>query len=173
MDAHDPAPTNAPSHEEFLRVPLGWWVILGFLLFTLVVAVWAILNTTWALATLALFGLVIAVVLTRYGDAAVRADDRGLYAAGARIAWQYVSGARALDDMGTRRATAVAANGRTWLLIRPYLSRSVLVDIVDHADPHEHWLIGTRHPEELAEAIRARAAAPAETVEAPDADGAL
>lgn len=143
------------NYEELLRVPAGWWAITGFLAFTFVVAVWAILDIVWALGAAVLFALLIAVVLVRYGSARITVDGQALDADGARLEWEWVRGARALDELATREALAEAANGRTWLLVRPYLKRAVRVDLGDPADIHQHWLIATRHPEELATAITA------------------
>ena len=45
------------------------------------------------------------------------------------------------------------ADARAYLLLRPYLKRAVKVEITDRADPAPYWLISTRHPEELAQAL--------------------
>ena len=58
-----------------------------------------------------------------------------------------------LDE--TRRIAGVEADARAYLLIRPYLKRAVKVEITDPADPAPYWLIGTRHPEELARVLTA------------------
>ena len=55
-----------------------------------------------------------------------------------------------LDADATRRAAGVDADARAFLLLRPYLKRSVRVEITDPADPAPYWLVSTRHPDELA-----------------------
>ena len=47
------------------------------------------------------------------------------------------------------------ADARAYLLLRPYLKRAVRVEINDPADPTPYWLVGTRRPEDLAEALEA------------------
>jgi len=46
------------------------------------------------------------------------------------------------------------ADVRAYLLLRPYLKRSVKVTVRDERDPTPYWLVSTRHPEHLVTAIR-------------------
>ncbi|MPN07380.1 hypothetical protein SDC9_154650 [bioreactor metagenome] len=46
------------------------------------------------------------------------------------------------------------ADVQAFLATRPYIRRVVEVTLADPADPHPYWLISSRHPEELADAIR-------------------
>ena len=59
----------------------------------------------------------------------------------------------ALDADGVRRQAGVDADARAFLLLRPYLKRGVRIDITDPADPAPYWLVGSRRPEELVEAL--------------------
>ncbi|MCT1459038.1 DUF3093 domain-containing protein [Aestuariimicrobium sp. p3-SID1156] len=148
-----PSAASAPVYTERLTVSGGWWAIVGFLVFTFVVAVWAILDVVWALGALVLLGGLAALVLITYGGAQLRVDDSGVHVAGAHLGWAWVGGAKALDEMATRQVLAEASDGRTWLLVRPYLKRAVKIGVDDAADPHDQWLVATRHPEDFAEAI--------------------
>lgn len=151
----DPATAPSPSHDERLTVPAMWWVVSLFLAMTFVVAVWAILSDAWALGALVVFtGLVVGFLLV-YGSARITTDDTGVRAGGATLEWEWVAGATALDAEQSRQALSAAADGRTWLLVRPFLTNSVRVDLVDPADPHRHWLLASRHPRALAAAINA------------------
>lgn len=153
MSSTPSAPASTTNHDERLTVPVLWWVVSLFLAMTFVVAVWAILSDLWALGTLALFTTIVVVFLVVYGSARITADDRGLQAGGATIAWQWVGGATALDAARSRLVLNAAADGRTWLLLRPFLKSYVRVDLVDPADQHRHWLLASRDPKHLAEAI--------------------
>ena len=145
-----------PSHDERLFVPVMWWVVSMFLALTFVVAVWAVLSDLWALGALVIFTSLVAGFLMVYGSARISAEGAGLRAGGAKIGWEWVSGATALDSEQSRTALNAAADGRTWLLVRPFLKGCVQVDLDDPADPHRHWLLGSRHPSQLAAAINAR-----------------
>ena len=61
----------------------------------------------------------------------------------------------------TRRVAGVEADARAYLLLRPYLKRSVKVQLIDPADPTPYWLISTRHPAELSAALSAASASTA------------
>ena len=60
----------------------------------------------------------------------------------------------ALDEAQTRALRGPSANPGAIMLMRPYLRRAVYVEIADPGDT-PYWLIGTRHPAELAAAITA------------------
>ena len=51
------------------------------------------------------------------------------------------------------------ADARAYLLLRPYLSRAVMVPVDDPADPTPYWLVSTRRPDELVAALDAAASA--------------
>ena len=91
----------------------------------------------------------------RYGAAAVSV-------AGRRAARRAGRGSRGRTSARRPRSTprppgAQAgrdADARAYLLIRPYLQAPVRVDVRDPADPTPYWLVSTRHPEQLAAAVR-------------------
>ena len=146
-------PTAGRTYRERLSVPPGWWLLLGFLALTMVVAVWAILDTRWALGTLAVLAVLVVGLLLGYGGVRVRVDQSGLRAGGAHLQWPWLAGATPLDQRESEQALVAAADGSTWLLVRSYTKGAVLVDLDDPADPHRQWLVSSRHPEELAAAI--------------------
>ncbi|MEO7122920.1 MAG: DUF3093 domain-containing protein [Lacisediminihabitans sp.] len=46
-------------------------------------------------------------------------------------------------------------DARAWLLLRGWVSPVVKIELVDPEDPTPYWLVSTRHPERVAEAIDA------------------
>ena len=81
--------------------------------------------------------------------------DGTLQVGRARIEAHHLGRAHALDADQARRAAGVEADARAYLVLRPYLSRAVKVEITDPADPAPYWLVSTRHPEQLAGAVGA------------------
>ena len=138
---------------------MGWWGILIFLASTFVVAIWAILSDAWALGASVVATLLVAALLLSYGRARITVDGSGLRAGGATIDWQWVRGAKSLDAEASRLAISAAADGHSWLLIRPYLKTGVRVDLNDPADPRKQWVLASRRPRELALAINSQVAA--------------
>jgi hypothetical protein len=147
------------EYEERLGVPLRWWVQGTMLVASLWLAVVVALPAAaaWAVSGLAL--ALMALGLLSYGSARVCVQDGTFRAGRARIDAVHLGTATALDPEATRRAAGVEADARAFLLLRPYLKRAVRVDIEDPRDPTPYWLVSTRHPEELARALHALAAA--------------
>ena len=144
-----------PAYAERLGVPLRWWVQGTMLVATLWLAVAVAMPAlgAWIVTLVAL--ALMTFLFTSYGGARVVVADGTLRAGRAHIAAEHLGEAVALDAGQTQRAAGVDADARAYLLIRPYLKRAVKVEITDPADPAPYWLIGTRHPEELAQALRA------------------
>lgn len=46
-------------------------------------------------------------------------------------------------------------DARAWLLLRGWVSPVVRIDVLDPQDPTPYWLVSTREPEKLAEAVNA------------------
>jgi len=115
------------------------------------VILWVPQGLAWAItaAMVALFVL----AMTGYGSARIVVDDRGLTAGRARIEAAFLGQAQALDADQTWQVAGPKADARAFLVMRPYLRRSVRVEITDPADPAPYWLVGTRHPDSLAAAI--------------------
>lgn len=141
------------AYDERLAVPLRWWVqgsmLVASLWLALIVAVPHPLAWSVTAASMAL----LAGLLQAYGSARIVVADGVLRVGRARIEAHHLGRAEALDADQARRAAGVEADARAFLLLRPYLSRAVKVEVTDPADPAPYWLISTRHPEALAGAV--------------------
>lgn len=146
-------PNPPDAYRERLSVPLRWWVQATMLLasfwlaFVVAMPLWVSWLATGVLAALC-FGLFLA-----WGTARVEVVDGELRAGGARIDVDLLGEAVALDKDETRRVHGVDADARAFLVMRPYLKRSVQVPVADPADPTPYWLISSRQPRRLAAAI--------------------
>ena len=147
--------TLSPAYAERLGVPLRWWVQGTMLVATLWLAVVVATPPLVAWVTTVVALALMTLLLTAYGAARVVVEDGTFTAGRARIGAEHLGEVVALDAEQTRRVAGVEADARAYLLIRPYLKRAVRVEITDPADPAPYWLVGTRHPEELAQALTA------------------
>ncbi|GAA4805464.1 DUF3093 domain-containing protein [Nocardioides caeni] len=143
------------AYHERLRVPLRWWAQGTMFVATIWLAVVVAVPgpTPWIVTGVAL-GL-LAVGLFSYGDARVVVDRDSFRAGRARIDLRHVGAATALDAAETNRVAGRDADVRAFLLLRPYVKRSVRVEITDRADPAPYWLVSSRHPQALADALAA------------------
>ena len=147
--------TSEREYDERLGVPLRWWVQGTMLVASLWLATVVALPGlgAWIVTALAL-GL-LALAFASYGSARIRVAGGELHAGRAHIGAGHVGRVIALDAEETRLTAGRDADTRAYLLLRPYLKRSVRVEITDPADPAPYWLLSTRHPDRLARAISA------------------
>lgn len=149
------------DYAERLFVPLRWWVQTTMLLATLWLAfvvalpLW-VANLATGAVVAAVYGLLVGV-----GRVQVRVADGELHAGAAHIPVHLLGPAEPLDPEATRRVHGVDADARAHLLTRPYVRRSVRVPVLDPQDPTPYWLVSTRHPRRLADALATAAGRPA------------
>jgi hypothetical protein len=141
------------GHRERLRVPLRWWVQGTMLVATFWLAFVVSTPPALAWAATGVLLLVMVAVFLGYGAPRVEVADGWLRAGRARISGEFLAGAEPLDPEATRRVAGREADARAYLLLRPYLKRSVRILVDDPADPTPYWLVSTRDPEHLASAI--------------------
>src|SRR5579859_7199129 len=147
-----------PDYRERLRVPLAWWLlavptvlILGATLFAGLGEPWPVLIMTGLAAGCAAF-------LIALGLATVEISDGALHAGQAELPLTSVSEVVSLDEKQTRLLRGPRADPAAHLYSRPYLKESVYLALDTAAAKAgqpavPYWLIGTRHPAELAAAI--------------------
>jgi hypothetical protein len=140
-------------YDERLHVPLRWWVQAIMFLATvwLAFAVALPLSVAWAATAVITAGAV--ALLLGYGSARVRVEGGVLHAGRARIPVSMLADPTPLDREATRLLAGRDADARAFLLLRPYLKRSVRIEVTDPQDPAPYWLVSTRRPEELAGAL--------------------
>ena len=148
------------DYRERLRVPLAWWLlavptvlILGATLFAGLAEPWPVIIMTGLAAGCAAF-------LITLGLATVEIRDGALRAGKAVLPLTAVSEVVSLDEKQTTRLRGPRADPAAHLYSRPYLKESVYLAVAAPSPSHPaagstvpYWLIGTRHPAELAAAI--------------------
>lgn len=144
-----------PDYSERLWVPAWWWLLAAFLLWTLWLAYARFLGAVAALAVAAAATLVVGGALLSYGSALVRVDRDGLVAGQARLPLTAIGAVSALDGPAARALRGPQADPRAYLLLRGYLAAVVRVEVEDPADATPYWLVSTRHPERLRDALDA------------------
>jgi hypothetical protein len=153
------ARVSEQTYTEMLHVPLRWWALLTMFLASVLLA-FLVATPAWvAFAVTGALSAVAVGVLLAYGAARVVVEDRTFRAGRARIPVHLLGTPVALDAQASRLLAGMDADARAYLLLRPYVKKSVQVPVADPADPTPYWLVSTRHPERLAQAlVRAGAA---------------
>jgi hypothetical protein len=149
----EPAQSTDRLFHERLSVPLRWWVQGTMLVATLWLAVAVAVPPRPALLVTALALGAVAALNLSYGASKVVVDGGTLRAGRAQIGVEHLANPIALDREETRLVAGQRADARAYLLLRPYLKRAVQVSVQDPGDPTPYWLIASRRPERLAQAL--------------------
>ena len=141
------------DYRERLRVPLAWWLLAMPTVLILGATLYAGLAEPWPVVIMA--GLIAgcAAFLITMGLATVEVRDGTLRAGNAVLPLTAVSEVVALDENQTARLRGPRGDPAAHLYSRPYLKESVYLAVAPSGPPAPYWLIGTRHPAELAAVV--------------------
>ena len=147
------------NYAERLHVPLRWWALATMFLATVLLA-FLVATPAWlAFSATGLLVVAVTAFFLSYGGARVTVEDGMLTAGRARIPVDQLGVPVAHDAAASRRLAGVDADARAYLLLRPYVKKSVQVPVVDPEDPTPYWLVSTRRPQELVRALQRAGAA--------------
>lgn len=94
----------------------------------------------------------------------VSVRDGQLHAGRARLPLEFCGAVESLDAAAMRHAHGPGLDARAYLCIRGWIPTGIRVAVADPRDPTPYWLISSRRPNLLAEAIEAaRAEQPSAT----------
>ncbi|HEX6523154.1 MAG TPA: DUF3093 domain-containing protein [Streptosporangiaceae bacterium] len=141
------------QYRERLRVPAAWWLLAVPVVVVLGAEFYEVLSSPWPPVIIVCFAAACAVLLILLGRAEIEVDagDGTLKAGGQTLRLAAVHKVAALDERQTARLRGPSADPAAYLYSRPYLKRSVYLGLDDGGVPY--WLIGTRHPAELAAVV--------------------
>ncbi len=143
---------DAVVYSERLWPGPGLLILAAAVIAPVAIAYGAVFGATlgWILGVLVI-GLAWAWLI---GSApTLRVDDRVFRAGRARLPRTYVGDVRGLSasDLSRERTSG---DVRTYFVLRPGTSRrAVLVENTDPNDPHPRWIVQTRHPDRIVEAL--------------------
>lgn len=144
-------------YRERLHVPISWWLAGAACVLILGTMLAAGLSVAIGIAIYLLMGGLLTIAFTAWGSVTVRVTDSELSAGSARLAIEQVSDVSALDQAQTTALRGPSADVAAFMLVRPYLARSVYVAVAGRPADRPYLLIGTRRPADLAAAISAAA----------------
>jgi hypothetical protein len=124
---------------------LGWSAMLA-------IAVGAAAGATAGWAVGALVAVVCAWALQRLAWR-IEVDPSGLRVGPVLLPGVNVGSAAPLDADAAQRLRGVDADARAFIVLRGWVATAVRVDVDDEVDPTPYWMVSTRHPELLAQAL--------------------
>ncbi len=135
--------------REVLRPPIWLLAFIYFLLFSLVIALWAALGST---ATLITFGASIVILI--YASIALRTtieiSEDEIRIDRAHIERKYIGLVKALSSDEMRLLRTRDADPAAFLAIRFWEPRGVRIDIHDSRDSTPYWLVTSKRGDEIA-----------------------
>jgi len=140
------------DYRERLRVPLAWWLLAVPTVLILGATLYAGLAEPWPVIIMAGLAAVCAAFLIAMGLATIEVRDGTLRAGKDALPLTSVTEVITLDENQTTRLRGPRADPAAHLYSRPFLKESVYLTVVPSGTA-PYWLIGTRHPAELAAVI--------------------
>ncbi|MEV4628880.1 DUF3093 domain-containing protein [Micromonospora sp. NPDC049523] len=150
-----PAVPSVDSYRERLRLPWWGWLAGAAAGALLAMEVWMGSNGIRAWLPFVVLLPLTALGLWWVGRITVGVRDGELLVDDARLPVEYVTDAIALDADGRREVLGVGADPLAFVVQRPWVAGAVQVVLDDPADPTPYWVVSSRHPVRLAEAILA------------------
>ena len=140
------------DYRARLHVPLAWWLLAVPTVLILGATLYAGLAEPWPVIIMAGLTAVCVALLIAIGLATVEVRDGSLRAGKAALPLTSVTEVVTLDENQTTRLRGPRADPAAHLYSRPFLKESVYLAVAPSGTA-PYWLIGTRHPAELAAAV--------------------
>jgi len=141
------------DYRERLHVPLAWWLLAVPTVLIFGATLYAGLAEPWPIIIMTGLAAGCAALLITMGLGTVEIRDGALWAGNAALPLTAVSEVVRLDEKQTTRLRGPRADPAAHLYSRPYLKESVYLSVNPSSSAAPYWLIGTRHPAELAAAV--------------------
>ena len=162
------------EYSERLRVPASWWLVVVACAALLGTTLWAGLSVATAIVIYAVLEGACLVLLLAWGAATITVTSGELAVGSRRLPLARITEVAPMDAAQTRALRGPRADPAAYLLVRPYLPQAVYVRVAASPQGAPYWLIGTRRPADLADAIeRARSGRPASPADGHAEDGGV
>jgi hypothetical protein len=106
-------------------------------------------------------GIIVAIVLYLgivalliFATPAIEVTDREFIAGKARLPIEVVGDVAAFSSDEARLERGQRLDARAWLLIRGWIDPVVRIDLIDVTDPTPYWLVSTRRPAAVIDALQ-------------------
>lgn len=150
-DGSAPAAPVAPVFSERLWPGPGGWVLVAavVVMVTLVLVPLGTVAALLGLVTAALLAVVAVVLLTPR----VEVTGGELVAGPAHVPLALLGDTRVLTGDELRHALGPGLDARAYLCLRGWVRSAVRVELRDPLDPTPYWVVSTRRPQELMDAM--------------------
>lgn len=141
------------KYVEVISAPFWLMSFISFLFLSLDIAIWAALGNSAALIAFAASVVAILIIALR-APLRISVDDEWLIAGRARIERRYIGEVSVLEGDEYFLTRGRNADPASFLALRFWVNRGVKVELSDQRDSTPYWLISSKNPKELQEALR-------------------
>lgn len=140
-----------PIYSERLW-PSPWLFISGLLFIPAVMIVFSPISISLAIpVSIGVFAAYIGFLVAT--TARITVTESSLQAGRAQIERKFIGEVEIAEYSRMRKLISTESDARAFLVIRSWMQRAVVVYVNDQADPTPYWLISTRRPEQLRDAL--------------------
>ena len=162
-DSTPPAVDRGDRYSERLTVPWWWWfagaLLTALLGYEIQLAAY---RQEWSFIAYPVVGALIAWGLFSMGRTRIRVTADGtLHAHKASLPREVIARGAAVPPSARSAAMGRQLDPAAFLMHRSWIKSMVLLVLDDPDDPTPYWLVSTRHPERVLEALGLRDAATA------------
>ncbi len=149
------APSRADRYSERLTAPWWWWLAGAALTLVLGYEIQlAAYRQSWSVVAYPLLGALIAWGIWSMGRTHIRIDaDGAVHAHKAVLPAEVISRGAAIGPSQRSAAMGRQLDPAAFLIHRSWIKSMVLLVLDDPDDPTPYWLVSTRHPEKILEAL--------------------
>ncbi|MDQ6649655.1 MAG: DUF3093 domain-containing protein [Actinomycetota bacterium] len=144
---------SPPPYAERLTVPWWWWPFGAAVTALLAAEVHSGAGGARAVVPYLVGAVLFLGGMATLSRGRIKVAEGYLVADAAQLPIEVVGSVRALTRDQVRSLLGPAADPAAYLVTRPWLPAAVLITLDDPDDDTPYWLIGTRHPDELVEAL--------------------
>ena len=135
-----------------LRPPIWVLAFIYFMFLSLVIAIWAALDTTATIVVFAIATLAIPFI-ARSLTSRIRIDQNELRIDKAHIELKYLGKITVLDSSAMRLLRTRDADPAAFLAIKFWSSKGIKIEVNDPRDSTPYWLITSKRGEKLAASL--------------------
>lgn len=141
------------AFKEVIRPPFWLISFLYFMLFSLVIAIWAAFDNNAAINAFAI-ALVLGAVVIHLSTSTVIVEGGELRIQRAHIPVKYLGEAEVITKKNFSYERTRGADPAAFFATKFWVSEGLKVQVTDERDVTPYWLISTKRAEELAKALK-------------------
>ena len=138
--------------KEVIRPPFWLIAFIYFMLYSLVLAIWAAFDDAAAINAFAI-ATVIGFVAIWFATSTIEVSGGELRIKRAHIPTKYLASAVVIDKREFSLQRTRLADPAAYFATTFWISEGVKVEVIDKRDPTPYWLISTRRASELQRAL--------------------